>query len=162
MEVTATHQRSLTVALAVAAVILLSACRDEDPTLPAASSQDVHAEPNAPDWLEASEDETPLAFLARVTQIPPGLIAASLERATAAYDDSPRMIANRTAQLWQEIRQKDDPPMPIHALLDQLAMRQNGLDRSIGPVIQHYRVLRAQGHPHDAAMQGSIASGKER
>lgn len=162
MEVTATHPRALAFALAGAAVILLSACRDEDATLPAASGQDLHAEPNAPDWLEASENETPLAFLARVSQAPPGLIAPSLERAAAMYDDSPRMIANRTAQLWQEIRQKDDPPMPMHVLLDQLALRQDVPNRSIGPVIQHYRVLRAQGHPHDAAMQASTGSGKGR
>lgn len=162
MAVAATYPRIPAYGLAGVAVILLSACRDEEPTLPAASSQDVQAEPNEPDWLEASENETPLAFLARVSQTTPGSIAPSLSRAAATYDDSPRMIANRTTQLWHEIRQKDDPLIAIHVLLDQLAMRQDAPDRSIGPVIQHYRVLRAQGHPHDAAMQAATASGKKR
>lgn len=162
MEVNETHPRTVALALASAAVILLQACRDEETTLPAASDQGQHAEQDAPDWLEASENETPLAFLARVTQTAPRSISPSLARAAATYDDSPRMIANRTAQLWHEIRQKDDPPMAIYVLLNQLAMRQDAPDHSIGPVIQHYRVLRAQGHPHDAAMQAATASGKGR
>ncbi|MGN7869690.1 protein moxZ [Paracoccus sp. 22332] len=158
MQVTATRYR--TAAMTALMALALSACREEEPTLPAASEQ-VHRMPaEGQAWLDATGDEAPSAFLARVTGHPAYGIAPSLDRATAAYGDSPRMIANRAAQLWDEIRRKDDPPIAVAALLDQLAAG-GGPDRpSIGPVIQHYRVLRAQGADHAAAMRAATAEGR--
>lgn len=144
-------------------VLALSGCReDEDDTLPALGDAAAGAAPGASwaapggEWLEPTEDEPPLVFIARVTGAPQDEVAPHLQHAADVYRESPRMIANRAVQLWDEIGRKDDVPVDIVTLLAQLAPGGDTPGHSIGPVIQHYRVLRGQGADHAAAMAGAV------
>jgi len=145
----------LAVALAMAALLALPGCReDEDETIPAAPRAETAPLPQAPDWLELGDGRTPLAFMAQTSglsesEVSPGLLA--LEN---RYRESPRMIANRVVQLWAE------PPGPVPVLpqlmRDLLPPAGDGGRRSLGQVIQQYRVLREQGLDHAAAIAAAV------
>jgi hypothetical protein len=137
------------------AVLVLSGCYEaDDETIPAASD----GQPT-PDnavfteyWLDAAGDEDPVAFAARVTGVGADRITPGFGRAAVLYRESPRMIANRVVQLWQEIKQKDDGEIDIEILLDDLTMIDSSAENSLGSVIHRYRVLRAQGQNHPTAV----------
>ncbi|MDP0927066.1 hypothetical protein Q0601_07790 [Paracoccus onubensis] len=145
----------LALGLFVTGTLTLGGCREEeDETLPAASTSQNKETGNSGrnEWLEVTNTETPLDFIARVTGAPAAQITPRLDRATALYQESPRMIANRSVQLWQEIREKQEE-IDIIDLLDDLAP-ENGSARtgSLTAVVQNYRVLRSQGADHTAAI----------
>lgn len=145
----------LTLGLFLAGILALGGCREEEnDTLPARSTPAQHEkDPSGSDeWLEVTNTETPLNFIARVTGAPAAQIALPLDRATALYQESPRMIANRSIQLWQEIGQNYQE-IDIIELLDDLAPENTRLQsRSLSAVIQDYRMLRSQGAGHTAAI----------
>ena len=144
-----------TLGLLLAGVLTLCGCReDEGETLPASSEPQSEVVENAGTgaWLEVTNTETPLDFISRVTGAPASQIAPRLDRATALYQESPRMIANRSVQLWQEIGEKQEE-IPIADLLDGLAPENVTLRTdSLTAVIQNYRVLRSQGDDHLTAL----------
>lgn len=145
----------LALGLFLAGNLTLGGCReDEDETLPAnpIPAQQEDGDPGENEWLEVTSTEMPVDFIARVTAVPAGKIAPRLDRATALYQESPRMIANRSVQLWQEIRQHHEE-IDIIRLLDDLAP-ENTPPRtdSLSAVIQDYRMLRSQGIAHATAI----------
>lgn len=144
-----------TLSLFLAGPLVLGGCREEeDETLPAASNSQNQAPDRSGknDWLEVTDKETPLDFIARVTGAPTAQIAPRLDRATATYQESPRMIANRSVQLWEEISEKQQA-IGILDLLDDLAPENDSVRAdSLSAVIQSYRVLRSQGADHATAI----------
>ena len=141
--------------LLLAGVLTLCGCREEEAeTLPASSEaqSEVMRDADAGAWLEVTNTETPLDFISRVTDAPAAEIAPRLDRAIALYQESPRMIANRSVQLWQEIGENQEE-IPISYLLDGLAPEDITLQTdSLTAVIQNYRVLRSQGKDHATAL----------
>ena len=141
--------------LLLAGFLTLCGCREEEAeTLPASSESqsEVMGDAEADAWLAVTNTETPLDFISRVTGAPAAEIAPRLDRATALYQESPRMIANRSVQLWQEIGEKQEE-IPISDLLDGLAPEDVTLQTdSLTAVIQNYRVLRSQGKDHATAL----------
>jgi len=150
---------------ALIALALLAGCREEeDQTLPPAAESAVEpvvAEPAPQHWLEPDDVEKPDDFIARLTGTPVDEIGPRLDRAEAVYRESRRMIANRAVQLWQEIAEKDAAPVNMVTLLDQLAAPGDAPAHSIGPVVQHYRMLRGQGQDHDTAITAALAGGEQ-
>lgn len=149
-------------ALSIIALVVLCGCyEEEDETLPAAEETEVVSESIAGSgsWLETNDEEKPLAFVARVTGGDADRIALGLARASALYRESPRMIANRVVQLWQEVEQKDDRGIDMAMLLDDLTTIGTMPKHSLGAVIQQYRVMRAQGLDHATAITAAIGGG---
>lgn len=147
--------------LGLVAVIALSGCYEsEDETISAEDEVQSQAPEAAASgfWLDATDDEQPLAFVARATDTPAERLAPGLERASALYRESPRMIANRAVQLWQEIREKDGDQIDMVTLLDDLTTTSGAAEHSLGSVIQRYRVLRTQGQDHATAISGAAAN----
>lgn len=140
---------------AASAMILLalSACyEEEDTTIPSAS------QPEAPEaqssWLAVDDSRPPASFLAAETGAPAASLSAELDRLSARYRESPRMIANRVLQLWREY-----PELPPDRLMADLVAAGDTPAHSLGPVIQQYRVLRAAGADHATALAGALPSG---
>lgn len=130
-----------------AMLLALSACYEEDDqTLPStttdkpAVAQDAH-------WLEVDDPRSPVAFLASQSGIAEAILAPRLQALSAHYRESPRMIANRVLQLWQEY-----PDQPMDGLMTDLVPADGRAEESLGPVVQQYRVLRANGVDHADAM----------
>lgn len=144
-----------TFGLLLAGTLALCSCREEEAeTLPAFSAVQPEAAEDAEvgTWLEVTKTETPLDFISRMTGAPAAQVAPRLDRATDLYQESPRMIANRSVQLWQEIGEKQKE-IPITDLLDDLAPDNIPLQtNSLTTVIQNYRVLRSQGADHVTAI----------
>lgn len=143
------------------AFLALSGCYEEDvKTLPATLDVGTVSTETASSehWLKATDDEPPVAFITRVTGAEADQIAPGLERASVLYRESQRMIANRSVQLWQEINQKDDGHIDMETLLDDLTKTNASAERSVGSMIQRYRVLRAQGHDHPTAIARATGS----
>lgn len=112
-------------------------------------------------WLEIVDDESPTDFITRASGAPVDQIAPLLDRATEIYRESPRMIANRSVQLWQEIGEKQAEPVGILDLLRDLSPPDGvAASDSLGTVVQHYRVLRSRGEDHASAI--AIATGRGR
>lgn len=141
------------VTLAMAALLALSACReDEDATIPAAPHAATEAPADARDWLDVGDARSPLAFMAESTGLPESELSPGLDALAAHYRESPRMIANRVVQLWEQ------PPgavPPVPQLMAELLPKGAG-QHSLGPVIQQYRVLREQGADHATAMTAAV------
>ena len=141
--------RRLGVLLAVG--LTLSACyEDEDQTLPA-STEAATEKTEGDTWLEPGADENPAAFLARLSHEDEAALAPRLEAVAARNREGPRMTANRIGQLWQDMTQAGEQ-IEMTALLDQFAQTRQVPEKSIGPILQQYRVLRDQGRDHTAAM----------
>lgn len=141
------------VTLAMAALLALSACReDEDATIPAAPHASAEAPADARDWLGVGDARSPLAFVADSTGLPRGELSPGLDALAAHYRESPRMIANRVVQLWEQ------PPGALPALPQLMAdlLPRGAGQHSLGPVIQQYRVLREQGADHATAIAAAV------
>lgn len=131
----------------VAIFLSLSACYDEeDPVIPSTSPAAVTPDESA-HWLGVGDKRAPEEFLATEAGVPVPVIAAQLDLLSAHYRESPRMIANRVLQLWQEY-----PDIPLDRLMADFVPGQDVSDRSLGPVAQHYRTLRAGGASHPDAV----------
>lgn len=144
--------------LALAAMLALSGCyEEEDETLPA-STQGQEETGVIPDtWLDVGDGEAPLAFIARVTGEEAGQLAPLLSQAARRYRESPRMIANRVVQLQAEIRQRGEADISAVSLLQALtAGDRTPHGGSLGAVVQYYRVSRLQGADHAQALAGAM------
>lgn len=124
---------------------LLSARREAPYTL---VSTGLDMSPKSSDWLALNDGRDPAAWLAGRSS-PPGdatRLAAQLAETARHYEETPRMIANRVAQISDEIEGAD----PL-ALLRDFSM---DLPRthSFGALAQHYLVLRRQGIAHADAL----------
>ena len=125
-------------------------CReDEDEVIAAKQRTSPAPAAAAPEWLQVADPRQPAAYLAQVTgqtapELSPGLTVLARH-----YRESDRMIANRLAQLWATAP-PDLPALP--RLMQDLIPPDDGQHRSLGPVIQQYRVLRDQGTSHDEAI----------
>lgn len=156
------HRRTIVAATLILAAATLSACRqDEDETLPSSSEAAAETAPASqaqPDeWLELGDAEDPAAFLARITDATPDDIAPRLKALDAQYRESPRMVANRIAQLWSEVH-ANDPELPLTQLLDDLSRPDATRDsESFGPIVQQYLVQRRAGVDHPAAAQAAVS-----
>lgn len=146
------HRMHAGLGMLLAASLMLAACyEEEDATLPA-TIESVAPKKNTRDWLEPSSNEDPLAFLMRLSGEDAQDLAPGLERASGRYREGPRMIANRIVQLWQGLGADGEDPVPIARLLDEFSRIEPAPEKSIGAIIQQYRVLRDQGLTHQAAM----------
>lgn len=129
----------------------LGACReDDDRTLEATASAEAPAEVQV--WLEPTSDEAPGAFLAKLSGEDVAQIDALLTDAAALYRENTRMIANRIGQLWVANRRAGDSTTVVQ-LLTEFTQIDPGAEKSIGPRIQQYRVLREQGLDHGSAIE---------
>lgn len=144
-------------AASMSILLALSACyEEEEQTLPSAEAPQGPAAKAVP-WLEIGDGRAPGAFLAAETGLPADRLAPLLDDLSARYWESPRMIANRVLQLAQEY-----PDTPLDRMMADLGAAQDGVARdgraqdgaaqSLGPVVQQYRVLRAQGASHADAV----------
>ncbi|SEA96505.1 hypothetical protein [Rubrimonas cliftonensis] len=115
--------------------------------------------PVRPDWLTVEDDRRPGAWLAALDGGGDGIstgdaafYAALLTRAGQHYHETPRMIANRVAQLHREVGALDGG-VSIRRLLEDFDWRAgNDRNQTLGEVAQHYLVLRRQGESHDEAV----------
>lgn len=149
-------------ALALAAILCLSACyEEEDKTISQADST-TQAEVAADDagaagapgqWLQVDDARDPAQFLAEVSGAPQAELSQRLVALAARYRESPRMIANRLLQLWQ-----DHPEVPLPQMMADLLPRTPGDEHSLGPVAQQYRVLRDEGRSHAEAVARVIGA----
>lgn len=106
-------------------------------------------------WLAAADDRDPAAWLSgRLADLGASAGDVSRDRTAAliaalaqVYEETPRMIANRAAQLAEETR---GDPAPARLLAD-LAWNPDST-HSFGAVAQNYLVLRRGGLGHDAAV----------
>lgn len=147
--------------LALAAMLALSGCyEEEDETLPA-STQEQEESGAVPDtWLDVEDKEPPLAFIARVTGEEAAELSPLLQQAARRYRESPRMIANRVVQLQAEIRQRGDASISAVSLLQALtAGDRTPHGGSLGAVVQYYRVSRLQGADHAHALAAAMEDG---
>ncbi|MTH64057.1 protein moxZ [Paracoccus shanxieyensis] len=138
-------------AVSAAILLALSACyEEEDQTIPSDTDAQVAPAPEA-HWLEVGDPRAPETFLAEETGLPPAPLAAQLADLAAQYRESPRMIANRVLQLSREY-----PDTPLERMMRDLLPREGLPERSLGPVAQQYRVLRAGGADHATAMSAAL------
>lgn len=115
--------------------------------------------PKGAEWLAMDDDRDPGGWLAARAE-PPGNAreyAGLLAEAARHYEESPRMIANRIAQMDAEVTDAD-----AGQLLRDFAW-DPAQTRSFGTVAQHYLVLRRQGMDHGRALEAlhvAYAEGK--
>ncbi|RDW13393.1 protein moxZ [Paracoccus thiocyanatus] len=138
-------------AAGMAILLVLSACYDEDDqTLPSAvpgesvAAQSTH-------WLEVGDTRSPETFLSAESGLPAQTLAPLLGALSAHYRESPRMIANRVLQLWQEY-----PDTSLERMMTDLVPAQDAPEESLGPIAQQYRVLRAGGVGHADAVAAAM------
>lgn len=139
------------VVVLLAMSLILSACREEDEATLPSVTETAPAAGTTVEWLEPSSREKPAAFLARLTQENEADLEPLLNMAASHYREGPRMIANRVGQLWQDLRH-ESAAITVATLLTEFTGIGVGPEKSIGPQIQQYRVLRDQGLTHQAAM----------
>lgn len=142
----------------LALAVLLSACDDgavtpTDTADPAAQEEEVQST-----WLAADDPRRPGPWLAEMDLGPEPAPAdyarygALLSRAGVHYHETPRMIANRVAQLHAELA-PSSPDLSIAMLLEDFAWEAgNARPQTLGEVAQHYLVLRRRGISHVEAM----------
>lgn len=111
------------------------------------------------DWLERADGVAPEAWLAARSTPPadPARMAALLKEADALFDETPRMLANRTAQLQRMLAEKALMEAPQDLLEDFIRLaREDGRTRGrfgFGDLCQHYFNLRAAGLGRGAALE---------
>lgn len=143
----------------VAVVLALSACyEEEDQTIAPDADVAPKAQPAATGthWLEVDDARRPDEFLAGETGQSAETLSGPLQALSAHYRESPRMIANRVLQLWQEY-----PDTPLDRLMRDLVPAPGTPERSLGPIAQQYRVLRNDGADHDQAIAGTMRGGAQ-
>lgn len=104
--------------------------------------------PDKADWLDLGDPRDPAEWLAGRSGTPAAAtqMGALLAETARHYEETPRMIANRVAQVADQISDRTEPE-----LLAGFAF-ETGRARSFGAVAQHYLVLRRQGVTHEAAL----------
>lgn len=161
--------------LAVSCLAVLLGCGEEEAParVPAASSVATPGSPASPpapssaqaarDWLEISDPTPPQVWLAGRSSPPadPALLAALLKEADGLFDETPRMLANRTAQLQtmlSALAVNEPPRVLIEGFLD-VGRAGGGIGYS--DLCQHYYNLRASGLDRTAAL-GTLADAAAR
>lgn len=132
--------------LAVALIAPLLRGADEAPYTLVSTGLDMS--PKGSDWLARGDGRDPARWLAARVSPPAEAthLSAALAEAARHYEETPRMIANRVAQLSDTF-----PDLDPARLLRDLSMETRG-SRSFGALAQHYLVLREQGLGHAAAL----------
>jgi hypothetical protein len=146
-------------AAAVLSAVLLSAiggCDDDAGVIAAPDAPVVEETSRSEDWLRPDDDRRPAVWLAaRDVAAGPGDVArygALLARVGDYYHETPRMIANRMAQLHTELAPRS-PGLTVATLLEDFSWRAgNSRRQTIGEVAQHYLVLRREGRSHGEAI----------
>lgn len=149
--------------IAAGLALLAAACSDDEPANPA----DKAAEKGAPSaahreaWLQHNSKITPAQWLAsrheaelRPVNDPAVVqIAQTLDRANRLYRESERMIANRSAQLEDMLRDLKITESAVTILNDLTAVAgEIGQTEGFGAVSQHYFNLRSGNQSRDAAL----------
>lgn len=141
----------------VIGLLAATACREEESadtlTSPSVSAG---AQPAAQDdWLDVGAAEPPEAFLARKTGADPAALASSFPKVAGHFTESPRMVANRLAQLWQESQTAPDAP-GLTQLMAELTPAPDDPRVSLGTLLNQYRVLRERGESHGTAIAEAL------
>lgn len=146
-------------------LLLLAACGAEEAPAgrPSASSISVPEPAGSPerprpggarDWLEVADSTPPEAWLAAHSHPPadPARLAALLKEADVLFDETPRMLANRTAQL-EAMLAGLSVKEPADLLLEGFITLGRGRGRAgYGDLCQHYYNLRVSGLDRAAAL----------
>lgn len=129
------------------------------------------------DWLERADAVPPEVWLAAHTTPPADAarLAALLKEADVLFDETPRMLANRTAQLQRMLAEAAMAEAPQDLLEGFIRVARTGgradaqtLGRQrpgrlgFGDLCQHYFNLRAQGLSHAAALEALALAGQGR
>lgn len=116
------------------------------------------ASPIPDSWLAVDERVPPAVFFAEAVGGEASELGPPLERLAAHYRESPRMIANRLVQLWPSLHAEDPALTPARLIADFTPEAESaaGPMESLGPAIQHYRVLRGQGADHRTAVAAAL------
>lgn len=142
-------------------LIALASCTESDQD---ASGQAPAAAPRATltrsDWLEASDMTPPELWLASLSAgTGTSFEAAEAEhlrdliaQARTLFHETPRMLANRTAQLHRMLAGRAIEETPSAILEGLIIVAGNGRKRSYGALCQHYFNLRAEGHGRTEAL----------
>lgn len=152
-------------ALSLLAALSLAACDDGAVEVSSEPEQTVgpEASSDAGEWLTPADDRRPGAWLAELDAAAHAgsgearaadyaVYGALLTRAGRYYHETPRMIANRIAQLHREVAPMS-PDLTIAMLLSDFAWEAgNERPQTLGEVGQHYLVLRREGVAHPDAM----------
>ena len=147
--------------LVIAASAALAGCpSDSEPTKTKVASKAAANSIGGKTWLEPLDTTSPERWLASRdagTDLPdtaPAVAAwrAVLSDADARFDETPRMIANRTVQLEAMLREIGIT-MSVHDLLRDFAtLAEKGARRGFSEVCQHYYNLRARGDDGAASL----------
>ncbi|PWB95553.1 hypothetical protein [Methylosinus sporium] len=145
-------------ALCATLAALLCACNDANPQQPPAV--EVTRKDELPKWLTPIDRVDPAYWLAArksggapVDEGREARLRAALEVGAAHFLESPRMLANRTAQLadmMAEIGAAEDEAESIESLARVAAA--TGSKQTFGDLCQHYFNLRKQGATRDSAL----------
>ncbi|MFG1371959.1 hypothetical protein V5F32_07280 [Xanthobacter oligotrophicus] len=120
----------------------------------------------ARDWLERADAVPPEVWLAARSSSPadPARMAALLKEADALFDETPRMLANRTAQLQRMLAGKAVTEPPQELLEDFIRLAREdarpGRRSGFGDLCQHYYNLRASGLGRLAALEALARAGQ--
>ncbi|MBU3889500.1 hypothetical protein FM996_05530 [Methylosinus sporium] len=145
-------------ALCATLAALLCACKDTNPQQPPAV--EVKRKDELPKWLTPIDRVDPAYWLAArksggapVDEGREERLRAALEVGAAHFLESPRMLANRAAQLadmMAEIGAAEDEAESIESLARVAAA--TGSKQTFGDLCQHYFNLRKQGATRDSAL----------
>lgn len=151
-------------ALVFAAVfgLCLSGCSEGgEETLSGVRAQEIQeARPAAlaaDDWLDVDESVPPAVFFAHAVGGEPAAYGPPLEAISAHYRESPRMVVNRLLQLWRAAREGTPDLTPDRLIADFTPGPRDDAGESLGPVAQHYLVLRGQGLDHRKAVAAAMS-----
>lgn len=150
---------------AAAVVSALAACSDEQPSAPKSQAPtEQNAANNAQnldDWLELTEGTSATEWLAARSAAKGNTLStterADLETALATaasrLGESPRMIANRSVQLENMLRDIGHEQAAI-VLIRELtsAIGETGQTEGFGAISQHYYIMRKSGLTADQAV----------
>jgi hypothetical protein len=146
-----------------AACTMVAGCSDDEPQgQQSATTTAVEDEAfnRNKDWLEKHDEITPEQWLIKraekagkaLTEKEIETLGASLQKASHRFGESPRMIANRSAQLeamLKDVGQNENAVTLISNLTD--AVGGAGQTEGFGAICQHYFNIRKEGlSPEDA------------
>lgn len=122
--------------------------------------------PPARDWLERADPMPPEIWLAgrSVPPADPTRMAVLLREADGLFDEAPRMLANRTAQLQRMLAEKAVTESPQDLLEGFIRLaREDGRTHGrpgFSDLCQHYYNLRESGLDRAAALEALVPRGQ--
>ncbi|MFV0367749.1 MAG: hypothetical protein ACK5KM_04760 [Hyphomicrobiaceae bacterium] len=156
-----TRRFSASASVVILFLLLLTSC-SEDPGDQTGQAVDTTHQWSETKWLEVTDEVEPEVWLvsreANVDVAPnhPRLpiVRASLQAAAHRFRESPRMIANRAAQLESMLSETDKQESAVQ-LIGQLTnvVGEAGQTEGFGAISQHYFNMRSSGLDTNAALQ---------